>query len=387
MGNQFVRYFSGLGPTVTAYSSNISVRETVLNGFFTIDKNWTVKYCNEVAEKMIGAISGIVLGKNLRKEFGSVIPLGVYDVLQRGFLKESPMHFEEYPGALGNWFDIILYHCEDQVSVSFKSIHQPSKVEDLQQQIIHLNGLYRVVTELTNDCLWEWNLETKEIFWIDGGHKRVFGYEIENALIPQIFWENRIHPEDRKRVLISLENIRVLNPSMIWQQEYRFRKADGQYIQVRDQGKLLRDKDQDMFRMIGTTTDISVEKSLELELVSERLKKKAVISMEGFRAQENERFDIASELHNNLGQILCAAKLHIEFASSHEESRPDCLALASQYVVTVINEIRAVCKKLRMPGMYQGFFESVRHAIQNLNRNYPVFIEFNVVYYTGKKRI
>ena len=243
------------------------------------------------------------------------------------------------------------------------------------------------LAELTNDCLWEWNLETKEIFWIDGGHKRVFGYEIENALIPQIFWENRIHPEDRKRVLISLENIRVLNPSMIWQQEYRFRKADGQYIQVRDQGKLLRDKDQDMFRMIGTTTDISVEKSLELELVSERLKKKAVISMEGFRAQENERFDIASELHNNLGQILCAAKLHIEFASSHEESRPDCLALASQYVVTVINEIRAVCKKLRMPGMYQGFFESVRHAIQNLNRNYPVFIEFNVVYYTGKKRI
>ncbi len=85
MGNQFVRYFSGLGPTVTAYSSNIPVRETVLNGFFTIDKNWTVKYCNEVAEKMIGAISGIVLGKNLRKEFGSVIPLGVYDVLQRAF--------------------------------------------------------------------------------------------------------------------------------------------------------------------------------------------------------------------------------------------------------------------------------------------------------------
>ncbi len=28
-----------------------------------------------------------------------------------------------------------------------------------------------------------WNLQTDEMFWIDGGHKRVFGYPIENALI------------------------------------------------------------------------------------------------------------------------------------------------------------------------------------------------------------
>jgi hypothetical protein len=36
----------------------------------------------------------------------------------------------------------------------------------------------------------------QELFWIDGGHKRVFGYKHENAIIPQNFWESRLHPDD-----------------------------------------------------------------------------------------------------------------------------------------------------------------------------------------------
>ncbi|MFI5193771.1 MAG: PAS domain-containing protein, partial [Chitinophagales bacterium] len=61
--------------------------------------------------------------------------------------------------------------------------------------------MYKFVTEITNDCLWEWDLNNRVICWIDGGHKRVFGYQIENSLIPQQFWESRLHPDDRERVL------------------------------------------------------------------------------------------------------------------------------------------------------------------------------------------
>ena len=67
-----------------------------------------------------------------------------------------------------------------------------------EQQLKVLNELYRFVTEVTNDCLWEWDLQNKEMFWIDGGHKRVFGYPIENTLIPQSFWEELLHPDDKE---------------------------------------------------------------------------------------------------------------------------------------------------------------------------------------------
>ena len=91
---------------------------------------------------------------------------------------------------MGAWFDVITYHCDDTLSVSFKSSNHPGHPllpKNPEQQLKILNELYRFVTEVTNDCLWEWDLQTKEMFWIDGGHKRVFGYQIENALIPKVF--------------------------------------------------------------------------------------------------------------------------------------------------------------------------------------------------------
>ena len=66
--------------------------------------------------------------------------------------------------------------------------------------------MYRLVTEVTHDALWEWDLEDKTLFWIDGGHHRLFGYTIENFLLPQAFWEACIHPDDVGRVLRGLEN-------------------------------------------------------------------------------------------------------------------------------------------------------------------------------------
>ena len=179
------------------------VTEAIPNGFFIVDKKWTVKYWNKAAEKLVGIRSEDILGKNLWKGFSKLIPSEFSQVFNHSFLNGSPNHFEEYLGKMGNWFDVIMYHCDDRVSVSFKSTVQPMKKEDFQQQLISLNELYRLVTEVTNDCLWEWDLLAREIFWIDGGHKRVFGYHIENALIPQSFWESRVHPDDSTLCLSS----------------------------------------------------------------------------------------------------------------------------------------------------------------------------------------
>ena len=93
------------------------------------------------------------------------------------------------------------------MSVSFKSCSRPADLVSAEQQLKKLNQLYKFVTEVTNDCLWEWDLQKKEIFWIDGGHKRVLGYPIENAIIPQSFWESCIHPNDKERVLAGLNKI------------------------------------------------------------------------------------------------------------------------------------------------------------------------------------
>ena len=102
------------------------ITEIITNGFFTVDRKWTVKYWNKAAEILLGVKAKDIVGKNLWEEFAGIIPLNFYAVYHKAFLQDIPVHFEEYWGEMGAWFDVITYHCDDTLSVSFKSSNQPT---------------------------------------------------------------------------------------------------------------------------------------------------------------------------------------------------------------------------------------------------------------------
>ena len=180
------------------------IAEIIVNGFFTVDKKWTVQYWNKAAEKILQVKAADIMGKNLWETFADFIPLEFYAVYHKAFENNIPVHFQEYWGEMGAWFDVITYYCDNTLSVSFKSSNRsidPDYPKNAEHQLRIKTSLYKFITEVTNDCLWEWDFITKEMFWIDGGHKRVFGYPVENALIPQSFWESLIHPADKTRIM------------------------------------------------------------------------------------------------------------------------------------------------------------------------------------------
>lgn len=165
------------------------VVETLSNGYFIVDHKWTVKYWNPAAEKILGVPAADIVGKNLWEQFAGLIPVEFYAVYYKTFLPDTPVHFKEYWAEKGAWFDVTAWRYPGILCVSFKSSDHPypEYPENQEQRLRTLTELYKFVTEITNDCLWEWDLLTKEIFWIDGGHKRVFGYPIENTLVPESF--------------------------------------------------------------------------------------------------------------------------------------------------------------------------------------------------------
>ena len=359
------------------------ITEIITNGFFTVDQHWTVKYWNKAAEKLLGVLAADIIGKNLWEEFAGAIPVDFYAVYHNAFIEDIPVHFEEYWGKMGAWFDVITYHCEDTLSVSFRSRNHPAHSGRLQQQLKVMNELYQFVTEVTNDCLWEWDLLTREMFWIDGGHKRAFGYQIVNALIPQSFWENHLHPDDKICVLDRLHRILTEGSDKIWEDEYRFQRVDGTYAHVHDRAHIIYDVDKVACRMIGATQDITIRKLAEIKLLEserklaqERLTRQKEVSYAVQAAQENERSEIGKELHDNLNQILGAAKLYIEMAKTDEENREMCLEKSSGFIVNVIEEIRRISKTLSTPGMTMGLFDSIKIILDDLMVLHALKIEF-----------
>ena len=254
------------------------ITEIIANGFFTLDRQWTVTYWNKAAETLLGVPAKDIVGENIWQKLAGIIPVNFYSVYHKAFLLDVPFHFEEYWGEMGAWFDVITYPYDNGLSVSFKSSNPVVSSTAPATQLKTLNELYRFVTEVTNDCLWEWDFIAKEIFWIDGGHKRVFGYPIENALIPQRFWESRLHPGDKVRILTRLNKIIETATAAMWEDEYRFKKSNGDYAYVHDRGHIIYDGDK-AIRMIGATQDITARRLAEILLKSsnDRDDKKSIL--------------------------------------------------------------------------------------------------------------
>jgi PAS domain S-box-containing protein len=100
--------------------------------------------------------------------------------------------------------------------------------------------------------------------YISGDLEAITGFTHSAVMAEPSIWQDRLHPDDRYRVLAALEARRKIGRSSI---EYRWQCADGSYKHFLDQAVLLRDADGKPLEFAGTLTDITEQRSLESQLV------------------------------------------------------------------------------------------------------------------------
>lgn len=136
-----------------------------------------------------------------------------------------------------------------------------------QEELRKSNELFLLASRATSDAIWDCDIETDELHWGEG-MQNLFGYEPEK--MNGSFWKELIHPEERNRVIESVDEV-IANPkAKFWKAEYRFKKADGSYSYVLDRGFIVRDDEGKAVRMIGSMQDISDRKYAEQILSLER---------------------------------------------------------------------------------------------------------------------
>src|SRR4051794_5752167 len=100
--------------------------------------------------------------------------------------------------------------------------------------------------------------------YVSGDFEAITGYRFEDIAHEPNIWADRLHPDDRLRVIAAIEGRRKSGRSSI---EYRWQCADGGYKHFLDQAVLLRDADGRPVEFAGTLTDISEQRSLESQLI------------------------------------------------------------------------------------------------------------------------
>lgn len=122
----------------------------------------------------------------------------------------------------------------------------------------------RLFNLATNDMFWNWDFLTGRVTR-SMGFERAFGYS-EVEIDPTIsWWEERLHPDDRERVLNEFRTaLERGHKSCTY--EYRFRRHDGSYATISDRAYIARDQSGNGVRAIGAMTDITERKHTEAAL-------------------------------------------------------------------------------------------------------------------------
>lgn len=134
-----------------------------------------------------------------------------------------------------------------------------SRTEDLRIS----NDRYTIVTKATNNIIWDFDFKKQEVFWGEA-LTRLLGYE--QLLNHYMWWIDKIHPEDRDRILKDFNNFIKNTEKENWSAEYRIITQSGEIKYMFDRGYLLFNKKGKPIRMIGSMEDISERKKYENHL-------------------------------------------------------------------------------------------------------------------------
>src|SRR5947207_341022 len=112
---------------------------------------------------------------------------------------------------------------------------------------------YQLVARATKDAIRDWDLTSDALTWPQGLDS-LLGYSSSGSDQTIAFWQHQIHRDDRARIAASIRET-IKSEAEHWSGEYRFRHADGHYLQLLERALLMRDKTGRTVRFVGTLMD------------------------------------------------------------------------------------------------------------------------------------
>ncbi|TDD98601.1 PAS domain-containing sensor histidine kinase [Flavobacterium cellulosilyticum] len=152
----------------------------------------------------------------------------------------------------------VLYKNDIKNSAIFEKLKK--KNDDIKES----NERYDIVSKATSDTIWDWKILEDKMIW-NKGIEKLFGYKQDQIGESSKWWFDKIHPEDSIKMSIKLYSF-IEQKTEKWQDQYRFKCADGSYKYVLDRGFILKDEEGKSVRMIGAIQDITKQKIEEQRL-------------------------------------------------------------------------------------------------------------------------
>jgi PAS domain S-box-containing protein len=206
----------------------------------------------------------------------------------------------------------------------------------------------------------------------------VLGYE--KGEIEGLNWFDQFVPaEDREEARSNFTQMLQSDyePVNYYANTVLTKEGDIRFIQWHN--AYLRDEAGLIIAILSSGEDVTFKKILQSRISSLQAEKRKQILAAILEAQENERYEIAYELHDNVSQILTTCKILLESEINSKEASP-VVTNTYKYLQNAINEIRNLSHRLNPAQLEEiGLEDSIRHLVQRLAiaRKFDVQFEVN----------
>lgn len=212
--------------------------------------------------------------------------------------------------------------------------------------------LLNIAQQIAHIGSWEWDIGNTNITWSDEMF-RIYGLPSQQFIPTFESYMERIYPEDRTFVRKVIDT--ALLDHQAFSFEHRLIRPDGKIRTVYAQGEVVLNDAGQPITMIGTGQDITERKRFEEQLRTSREQLRA-LSAHLQSVREEERVNIAREVHDELGQVLTALKMDLSLLNYKlmESSAViprrklfDEIKSMSNLVDTTIQSVRKIVTELR----------------------------------------
>lgn len=282
--------------------------EHMSDAFYMIDRQWNFSYLNRTAAGALQRKRRELIGRNVWEAFPEATTTDLYPNYLQAMNSGESCHFELHYPTLNEWFEINGYPSEDGLAVYFRPISERKQIE---RRLLESDERFRLVAQATVDTIWDWNLQTGEVWWNDG-MATMFGYAPEDLEPDGRSWTERIHPDDHDATVAYISAVVKDRSCTRWEHEYRFRRKNGDYALVNDRGFVIRDHRGWGLRMVGGMSDITEHRKLEQRL-QDAQRMEAIGQLTG---------GMAHDFNNLLTVILGNAELLADALGQQPDLRP-----------------------------------------------------------------
>ncbi|MBA2330080.1 MAG: response regulator [Flavisolibacter sp.] len=239
-----------------------------------------------------------------------------------------------------------------RLPVAIKQAIEKQKVEKAYHEV---RERFELAAKATADVIWDFNVKENKVF---------FSEAIETLCGMQSGYHNPddikrfVHPNDLSHLRQKFEEA-IEGDAKGFSSFFRIIVPDDSTRFVNLKALILRKQDGTAYRIAGVVQDTTEVTELQHQLLNQELERQKQISEITIKAQEKEREEIGKELHDNINQLLAAAKMMIDSAKTHPGDINTYLDNGSKAISEAIVEVRNISHAMIPPSFDESEFEVV----------------------------